>query len=272
AGRARRDAREASEAPVEVLRDGVGPLELALCQPAHQVDAPARRVHLLRPGVPGRTGRQTEAAVDAVVVERAPAGVRIRRRRGHQIPPTKRPGARRRSGSRRSFTPRIRAIAAGGAPQTSAAARTGAGAARTTRDPPPSASRARADSRAGPSGAAPPRSPPMNPSPSGGYPSHAEGPRAPPRGAPSPGSTAPGPDGLERRGKGGHLRAKGARAPRRVGAGPEPLRGRDVQDLARASQLPAHERGEPIALLGDSAAEALEASRDVEPIRRGPRR
>ena len=66
ARRARGHARHAAEAAVEVLDDGVGQRHRAVDEAAHQVDAAARRVHLLVPERVGRARRQAEAAVDAV--------------------------------------------------------------------------------------------------------------------------------------------------------------------------------------------------------------
>ena len=73
ARRARADAGHAAEAAVEVLNDRVGHRERALRQADHQLDPPARRVHLLVPQRVGRAGRQAEAAVDAVA-EQLPVG------------------------------------------------------------------------------------------------------------------------------------------------------------------------------------------------------
>ena len=71
---ARGDARHAAETGVEVADEGIGhphaPLEAGL----HQIDPPARRIHLLAPQRVGRTGRQTEAAVHALVDQRASGG------------------------------------------------------------------------------------------------------------------------------------------------------------------------------------------------------
>ena len=76
---ARGDARHAAEAGVEVADEGVGhrhpPVEAGL----HQIDPAARRVHLLAPQRVGRTGRQTEPAVHALVDQRA-LGRMVRRR------------------------------------------------------------------------------------------------------------------------------------------------------------------------------------------------
>src|SRR5207244_10922966 len=61
----------APQAAVEVLGDGVAPDDLALREPAHQIDAPAGRVHLLPPGDVGRACRKTKPAVHAIVEQRA---------------------------------------------------------------------------------------------------------------------------------------------------------------------------------------------------------
>ena len=70
AGRTRRDARHAAQAGVEVAherrRHRRAPFEAGF----HQIDAPARRIHLLAPQHVGRAGRQAEAAVHARVDER----------------------------------------------------------------------------------------------------------------------------------------------------------------------------------------------------------
>ena len=64
--RAGGDARHAAQAAVEVLGDLVGQQDRAVLERAHQVDAPARRVHLLVPQHVGRAARQAEPAVHAV--------------------------------------------------------------------------------------------------------------------------------------------------------------------------------------------------------------
>jgi hypothetical protein len=66
AGGARGHARHAAQAAVEVLAHGVVQLDPPLLERRHQVDAPARGVHLLVPERVGRATRQAEAAVDAV--------------------------------------------------------------------------------------------------------------------------------------------------------------------------------------------------------------
>ena len=73
-GGAGRDAGEAPEAPVEVLDDDraerATPGDVLL----HQLDAAARRVHLLLPEQVGRARRQAEPAVDAVLRQRPDVG------------------------------------------------------------------------------------------------------------------------------------------------------------------------------------------------------
>src|SRR5207244_8730627 len=67
AGRARCHAGHAAEAAVKMLDRRRRERHGAVKQRLHQIDASARRVHLLLPERPvGRTGRQAEAAVDAV--------------------------------------------------------------------------------------------------------------------------------------------------------------------------------------------------------------
>ena len=66
ARRARGDACHAAEAAVEVLRDRRVQRDGAVEARVHQVDPPARGVHLLAPEHVRRAGRQAEAAVDAV--------------------------------------------------------------------------------------------------------------------------------------------------------------------------------------------------------------
>ena len=66
AGGARGDACHAAEAAVEVLRDRRVERDRAVETRVHQVDATARRVHLLAPEHVRGAGRQAEPAVDAV--------------------------------------------------------------------------------------------------------------------------------------------------------------------------------------------------------------
>ena len=90
---ARRHAGHAAEAAVEVLDDRVGELQRPVDEPVHQVDPPARRVHLLLPERPvGRARRQAEAAVDAV-------GDQLLRDLGHTSTPAGSNCARTRSAS-----------------------------------------------------------------------------------------------------------------------------------------------------------------------------
>ena len=63
---ARRQARHAPEAAIEVLRHRRGERDRPVEACVHEVDPPARRVHLLAPEHVGRARRQAEAAVDAV--------------------------------------------------------------------------------------------------------------------------------------------------------------------------------------------------------------
>ena len=64
---ARRHAGHAPEAAVEVLGDRGVERDRSVESGVHEVDAPARRVHLLAPEDVRRAGRQAEPAVDAVV-------------------------------------------------------------------------------------------------------------------------------------------------------------------------------------------------------------
>src|SRR5262249_17624685 len=61
-----RDARHAAETAIEVLAHGRAQAERSVEASVDQVDAAARRVHLLVPEHVGRAGRQAEPAVDAV--------------------------------------------------------------------------------------------------------------------------------------------------------------------------------------------------------------
>ena len=66
AGRTCGHARHAAETAIEVLDHRRVQPNGALLGQLHQVDSPARRVHLLAPQQVRRAGRQTEAAMDAV--------------------------------------------------------------------------------------------------------------------------------------------------------------------------------------------------------------
>src|SRR5581483_4110154 len=107
-GRAGGDARHASQAAIEVRRHRPGHLQLSGAQPAHQIDAPAGRVHLLAPVLVRRAGRQAEPAMHAVVDQ-------LPLRRGHTM---NLPGASRFPGSNCFFTDRCTASDAGGGPQS----------------------------------------------------------------------------------------------------------------------------------------------------------
>src|SRR5207247_1855648 len=65
-GRAGGDARHTAEATVEVLHHRLAQRNRPVDEPLHQIDPPARRIHLLVPEGVRRARRQTEAAVDAV--------------------------------------------------------------------------------------------------------------------------------------------------------------------------------------------------------------
>ena len=81
AGRARRHAGHAAQAPVDVLVQRPLEPDLALLREVDQVDPPARGVHLLAPQLIGRAGREAEAAVHAVVEQLALRAGGGRRRR-----------------------------------------------------------------------------------------------------------------------------------------------------------------------------------------------
>ena len=68
-GHAVTQARQPRQA-IEMLDEGRRHLGASFDAGLHQVDAPARRVHLLAPQQIRRTGRQTEAAMDALVDQR----------------------------------------------------------------------------------------------------------------------------------------------------------------------------------------------------------
>ena len=63
----RRDARHAPETCVDVLDETFGVRFAAVAPLPHQMDAPTRRVRFLPPQQVGGTGRQTEAAMNAVI-------------------------------------------------------------------------------------------------------------------------------------------------------------------------------------------------------------
>src|SRR5262249_4058242 len=145
---------------VEVIDRGGGQRLLAVSDHPHQVDPAARRVHLLAPRLVGRTRRQAEPTVDAIVEQAA--------RRGHS-PPTKRPGLHRPAGSKRCLSRCMIAKLGGGGPHGSIAARSAAGASSITSEPPAATSSARVAASAAAVAPASPIAPPANPTPSVAY-------------------------------------------------------------------------------------------------------
>src|SRR5262249_48956367 len=135
AGRARGHARHAAEALVDV-RDHLGrDLGALLVADAHQHDPPARRVRLvLEDRVAGACG-QVEAVVH-VVADQVQLGWALGVLGDRYYRPlTKAPGRKIRVGSKRSLTRAITASAPGSGPagpHGSTAARTAAGASRST--------------------------------------------------------------------------------------------------------------------------------------------
>src|SRR5688500_13308746 len=65
--RTRRDARQAPETRVEMLRERIAEVGASLERRLHQVDPSSRRVHLLAPQGIRRARRQAEPAVNAGV-------------------------------------------------------------------------------------------------------------------------------------------------------------------------------------------------------------
>src|SRR5258705_4499562 len=103
-------------------------LRSAFAGELHQVDAAARRIHLLAPQDVRGTNRQAEAAVNAffndfirrrMMSVEGTAGNSYRGRIGHQIPPTKRPGFNVFAGSSCFFTAFINSSASPALPQAS---------------------------------------------------------------------------------------------------------------------------------------------------------
>src|SRR5262249_50406039 len=126
AGRAGGDASHATQARVDVPNDSVVNRR-SLADLLHQVNAASRRVHFLAPGLIGGARGQAEPAVHARVDQ-----LPVR----HQMPPTKRPGFNRCTGSKRSFILCITGNAAGTGPHSPTVDRTGRGAACSTSEPP----------------------------------------------------------------------------------------------------------------------------------------
>jgi hypothetical protein len=114
-------AGHAAQAAVEVT-DHLARHRLSLRQQPHEVDAPARRVHLFAPRLVRRTGRQAEPAVDAAVDERA-----LRHLQRRTAKPN--PGQGRISGAGRAHRPRAPAAGAGRAhrPRSTGRPRSGPG-------------------------------------------------------------------------------------------------------------------------------------------------
>jgi hypothetical protein len=116
AGRASRLAGAAAEAKIEVTLIGLGRLEPPLGDGAHEIEAAARRVHLLTEHAVGRALRQADAAVHAGAQHGRGAGLGECRGRcrgsagaiGHHRPATKRPGFKVRSGSNSCLSARMR--------------------------------------------------------------------------------------------------------------------------------------------------------------------
>src|SRR5208282_801051 len=145
----RRQARHAAETVVHMVDERRIELDLPLFFQAelHQVDAPARRVHLLAPKCVGRTSSQTEAAVHTLIdqvgrrrmvrIESSAARIGIGDRRfGHQIPPMNRPGFSTPAGSNCALTLFITGNASPELPQTSSFAFTSKGQRSTESEPP----------------------------------------------------------------------------------------------------------------------------------------
>src|SRR5262245_49912292 len=65
-----RHARETPETAIEMLHERRGCFDASLDAGLHQVNASARRVHLLAPEKVGRARRQAEAAVHAFIDQR----------------------------------------------------------------------------------------------------------------------------------------------------------------------------------------------------------
>src|SRR5207247_5933147 len=151
ARRARGLARATAETEVEVARVSLGDVEPALRDGAHQIDATARRVHLLAERAVGRTRRQADAAVHARanVVEGGRRGQPVGPRRHHSRP-TKRPGLSTPRGSNSVLIARMAARAAAGTgPQGSRRSRRARGARSTVTPPPTSPTVARSRSSGG---------------------------------------------------------------------------------------------------------------------------
>src|SRR5262250_363853 len=140
AGGARRLAAAAPETEIEVTRERWGEPNPSLGGRAHEVDAAARRVHLLAQHSIGRALRQADAAVDAGAQAfrgRSVDGIEGAGGSHVHSPPAKRPRLRMPRGSNSALSRFITASAGSGTgPQTSAACFSSTGARSTTRLPP----------------------------------------------------------------------------------------------------------------------------------------
>ena len=120
ARRAGRLAGPAPEAQIEMARDVGRHPDGAVLQRLHEIDPPARRIHLGTELAVGRAGAQTEAAMDAVekllVLDEAADGGR---RHSAHMPPTNLPGLNRPLGSSIFLTPRINEMPGTSASQVS---------------------------------------------------------------------------------------------------------------------------------------------------------
>src|SRR5262247_1015697 len=146
-GWAGRFAAAAAEAEIEMTREGRCEAHPPLRGRAHEVDAAARRVHLLAEHAIGRTLRQTNAAVDAgaeTLHGRSIDGIEGAGSGHAHSPPTKRPRFRIPRGSNSALSRFITVSAGSGTgPHTSAACFNSTGARSTTRLPPSGASPSR---------------------------------------------------------------------------------------------------------------------------------
>src|SRR5262245_55990502 len=140
AGGARRLAAAAAETEIEVTGEGWGETNPSLGGRAHEIDAAARRVHLLAQHAIGRALRQTDAAVDTgaqALRGRSVDGIEGAGGGHVQSPPAKRPRLRIPRGSNSALSRFITVSAGSGTgPQTSAACFSSTGARSTTRLPP----------------------------------------------------------------------------------------------------------------------------------------
>ena len=131
---ARRLARAAIQALIDMLDEGVAERQTALVHQHDLADSPARRIGFEAPEFVGRAVIQAQAAMNAVRVVVIRWNVRAGKsaarfwagsllhdcglfRSWHHIPPAKRPGARTFCGSKEFFTRRINSKSGRGGPQ-----------------------------------------------------------------------------------------------------------------------------------------------------------